>query len=316
MGKTRKTKEEWVSEMQKTWALATNGNCSAKKPISKWCFDVLAVTVQEDFRGSKYGQFPDAIGIFLGPDEWEIHSSVVKGPPDILNRPFTVKMYVYVNKASMVPGTTFTTAGLCLQKQIKMFCSKGTAGVAMNVPNKGQVILMGSHFPIKTDQTDMGVAIRKSINGVFNRLRSPQSPNVVAIWGGDMNFRRNTAVTTSANQTIWVNDQLNYARNQGAFNVNAQQRFEEQPILFPPTCKLHACIKNDCPVCRLETDRSDAAKEECYDKTRTPSHCDRILFFVSGQNVTLQPKGYKSWADGSIKFSDHNLVWADFDLHW
>jgi hypothetical protein len=327
MGSNRKTESEWLDEMKKTWALATDADCTAKQPLTKWCFDVLAVTVQEDYKGTKYGRFPDAIGAFLGPAEWEMHTSIVEGPPDVLNKPFTVKLYVFVNKARMPVGTTFSTAGLCLQKQLKFFCSKGTAGVSMNVPGKGQVIMMGSHFPIKTKEKDLGyqnriIAIKESLNGVFNKLRRTDAPNTVAIWGGDMNFRRNTLIPSG----IVASDQLNYARQQqGAFNVFQNERFEEQPLLFPPTCKLHSCKKLECPVCRIHSDSTDdlqayidteEKKEACYDSHRTESHCDRILYYVSGKNVTLQPKAYKSWSNGSVLFSDHNLVWADFELRW
>lgn len=313
MGDNKRSEYEWMAEVSKSWALTSvEGACDA--PLSKHCFDVLAITVQEDFKGRKFGRFPEAVAAFLG-NEFESHSSIVDGPPDLLNRPFSVKQYVYINRQYAAErGIKFEHAGLCLQKKAGM-CSKGTAGVAMNIPNHGQIIFMGSHFPVKVDQLNMGYekrvgAIQNSLSDVFAKLADPKVDSV-AIWAGDMNFRRNTP----ADSDDAVPDQLNYAMTQGVFSVNGKS-FAEQPLEFPPTCKLHSCKKNDCPVCRDATD--DKVIEQCYDDHRTPSHCDRVLFFTSAvtpKGVTVLPKLYKAWANSdSVKTSDHNLVWADFEI--
>ncbi len=321
MGDNKKTEDEWLSEISKSWSLTTATNETEEKcdlPFSKWCFDMLVVTVQEDYRG---GRFLDSVSRFLGP-EWVVQKSVVNGPPDFLKQPFSVKLYVYAKRNILPDGTQFNTASVCFKRALT-FCSKGTAGVSVEIPGKGQIILMGSHFPVEPKKLDMGYqarveAIQSSLKGVFSSLRNPDAPKVVAIWGGDMNFRRDTVVGN-----VLVDDQLKVAQEQSAFNVTSSSRFQERrnaenELEFPPTCKLHACKHNNCPVCRDRTD--DETLEACYEDTRKPSHCDRIMFYVDsvdGSSVNLNPQQYRSWASGpGIQISDHNLVWADFELNW
>jgi hypothetical protein len=80
---------------------------------------------------------------------------------------------------------------------------------------------------------------------------------------------------------------------------------------------LRTCIGDSCPACReTSSDKFDPA---CYQYqvegrgNREPSHCDRILYH--GDNVTLKTNAYKSWGNGeAISHSDHDLVYADFDV--
>ena len=104
--------------------------------------------------------------------------------------------------------------------------------------------------------------------------------------------------------------------------------FSEQQITFPPTCKIHTCNNGQCPICRGHTDDdsnfySDPEYNgvvgenilECYNDKRYPSHCDRILYYAIGENVAIIPKTYKSFSQANaVQNSDHNLVWADFDV--
>lgn len=351
LGENKRTQSAWFEAMKKSWGRAEDAQCNQNQPLTRWCFDILVFSVQEDYKGETYGRFPEAIGKYLG-DEWKMEKSIVEGPPEpiaLLNKsPFTVKMYVFVNKqfaAQRLPGLSFDFAGVCLQRNLKIFCSKGTAGVSMNVPGKGQVILMGSHFPVNTkDKATFGyeqriTAISTSLKEVFKTLRKPNVQNVLAIWAGDMNFRANTMVSDGR----VVADQLKTAQQSGAFNVEPSQiavntndaistpknvsiknskKFVEMPLEFPPTCRLRECTSKLCPVCdRSKTENmnrlDNEAKEKCYDDRRIPSYCDRILFYVSGESVSLVPIEYKSWSTGQgIEYSDHNLVWADFRLDW
>lgn len=312
MGDNRKTREEWLLEFGKSWKNLLDpreipDKAGSEEPTK---YDMLVLSVQEDHRNdSKMGQFAEAVSDFITAIEptTRIQSSVVNGPPDVFKRPFSVKLYVFLINGE----ATFKTAGICFKKTLG-YCSKGTAGISVDTPN-GQIVLMGSHFPVSVKEADLGfekrvAAIRTSLRKVFHRLLNPSAKNVVALWGGDMNFRRAMPVSNVKGAGN-VEDQLNVARDQGTF-----EGFDEAALQFPPTCKLHACSKTHCPDCRTRTD--DRLIEECYETSRKPSHCDRILFYVSGEGVDLVPIEYRSWAQGSVRYSDHNLVWADFVLNW
>ena len=308
MGENRRTAKQWKKELNekelnKSWEVLLDTDS----------FDLLILALQEDNRGLTYGRFPDQVREKLGSG-WVAKKIASSGPPDGLHKPFTVKLYVYYRPKDL-PGVWFDQAAVCF-KRVLVYCSKATVGIAINVPSKGQIIAMSSHFPVKTDQADMGyekrvAAIKTSLQKVFGKLRDDKARNTVALWAGDMNFRRNTPTTPNG---VKIDEQLAVAMQEGHFKVENEKGFEEHTLSFPPTCKLHAC-KGECLACRSESD--DKRIEECFDHHREPSHCDRVLFFVDGENVTLAPKEYKSYSNSSaVMASDHNLVWADFALKW
>lgn len=324
MGLNKKTKTEWKAELDQVWALGEGCSTSPVRPNTnaETCFDLLVVVTQEDWRGKNHGGFVNAIHenlISSGDTSWVSQCEVVLGPPDVFNQPFTVRLCCFYRNQPGQPfyGAQLQKAQVCHKKVLKAFCSKGTAGIALNVPNAGQLILMGSHFPVSPKQASMGYearvqAIQKSLAAVFGRLRTsfPDAPNVVAMWAGDMNFRRDTP--TDENTPSAPEDQLTYAIERGEVGP-----FVELPLQFPPTCKIHACTDQVCSECQERARTTEEAIEACYDTKRTPSHCDRVLFYVEGQNVSLEPRSYQAWANSPGVFSsDHNLVWADFNLQW
>lgn len=302
MGDSKKSRQQWENELSKTkeW----------RKLFDADDFDLLVLSTQEDHRAQT---LPEAVSVALLPN-WAVHRSIVKGPLDVLKKPFTVKLFVFVRPGGL-PQYTVKEANICFQKQFG-FCSKGTAGIALTFNGENQLIFMGSHFPIVPKDADLGYnrrikAINTSLRSVFDQLHDNDVSNVVAFWGGDMNFRRNTPVTVNGNA---VEDQLTHALTSASLDKN----FVEAELMFPPTCKLHACDKHDCPTCRARSDEEYI--EKCYDTHREPSHCDRILFYTEGKSVDVNPLVYKSWIDAgssdssSVSVSDHNLVYADFSL--
>ena len=131
-------------------------------------------------------------------------------------------------------------------------------------------------------------AARKSLEKVYYPLVASKK-RYISFWAGDFNFRK-----------IGGSDQMDQARTEGHFD-----QFQEQPINFPPTCKMKTDGTCDRPT-------SDSSKVPgCYNMKRAPSHCDRVLYESS--NVQLIPRAYKAYGDApAIQASDHNLVYADF----
>lgn len=301
MGDNNKNKLQWINEVstQQQWSDLFDSNAA----------DVIVLSTQEDHRAES---LPEALASSL-MSGWAVHTSVVKGPIDLLKKPFTVKLFVFTRPG--VHDYTVSEAHVCFQKQLT-FCSKGTAGIALNFAGAGaELLLMGSHFPIAPKEADLGYqrrirAIDSSLRFVFDQLHDPNVANVAAFWGGDMNFRRNTPVGQ-----VVVDDQLSHAL--ASESVFDNRKFVEAELMFPPTCKFHACNKKDCPVCRSRSDEEYI--EKCYDTHREPSHCDRILFYTEGESVDISPTTYKSWVGGSnisVEISDHNLVYADFVIEF
>jgi len=293
MGDNSKSKQLWLSELTQKpeWASLFDPDTA----------DVIVLSTQEDHRADS---LPEALASSL-LSGWNVHTSIVKGPLDVLKKPFTVKLFVFTRLNR--DDYSVREAHVCFQKQLT-FCSKGTAGIALNFADGNQLVLMGSHFPISPKEEDLGYqrrikAINTSLRNVFDQLALTNRRNVVALWGGDMNFRRNTPV-----QGVVVEDQLSHALSA------LDSPFMEAELMFPPTCKFHACTKKDCPTCRSRSDEEFI--EKCYDTHREPSHCDRILYYVEGESVDVTPKAYRSWvtAGTSVEISDHNMVYADFKI--
>lgn len=169
MGDSKKSLQQWEKELQTTeeWRTlfdTTNGA------------DVIVLSTQEDHRAAS---LPEAVAKTLLVD-WMVHTSVVKGPLDVLNKPFTIKLFVFVRPDA--PAHTVDEASVCFQKQLT-FCSKGTAGIALTF-GTNQIVLMGSHFPIKPKEADLGYqrriqAINTSLRSVFDRLHDDEAENVV-----------------------------------------------------------------------------------------------------------------------------------------
>lgn len=285
MGDNQNTLSDWEKELKENWNIIINHNK----------YDILLVTLQEDWNG-RYGKFGEAISNVL-PNNFFFYQEKTTGPPDLTGKPFAVKVYAYVRERVKTKSLK-----VCLKPVLKVFCAKATVGISLQISDEQQLIFMGSHLPIDTSKEDLGYqkrlkAVKKSLDLVFNKLKT--STTWAAFWAGDMNFRINEK----------REDQLKLAMQTGFF-----QEFKEQEITFPPTCKMQTKKKEDCDRPKSDTNNSPSCYHVKTKKgTRTPSFCDRILY--AGENVS--PIGYNSYADApSIKFSDHNLVYGDFEIKW
>jgi Endonuclease/Exonuclease/phosphatase family 2 len=298
--------------------------------------------------------FSDSVGELLNEfvedsnDNWEWKHIETKGPPNIMKKPFAVKLFVYFKKNGPLKNASFKYAEACFKKiPVLKYCTKATVGISINVPSSNtQIIVMGSHLPVSTKTNDMGYtkrakAVKLSIEMVYSQLLTP-SENTIVLWGGDMNYRRNTPISETG---PIVEEQLTYALNDNVFNIESG-KFSEHVLEFPPTCKFRYCKNGVCPTCRstsdedslsdneydysesesfsesdfdeddggIYTDYMSGGNDNCYDDSRIPSYCDRILYFTKGDMI-LTPIRYKSWSKSkSVQTSDHNLVWADFIL--
>lgn len=301
LGENKLTQDKWYAELATSWDLVTKKD-----------YDILGVCLQEDWNGN-YGHFGNAIAAYL-VNEFTVLSEVVEGPPDITQKHFSVKAFLFL-RTSKFPNYQSNKHKICLNTKLG-FCSKGTAGVSFILQNIStnepfEFILMSSHFPIDTKVADLGYdkrleAINTSFYGVYDKLSRNDISKKVSIWAGDLNFRDDTPVSSG----VIVPDQLAFAGRSGVF-----RGFQEVTPMFPATCKLETCHGNDCPVCRSQPGNPNCYKTKTKKGIRNPSHCDRILYKVEG-NVKLIAGDYKSWGEKSnaVQHSDHNLVYGKFTI--
>lgn len=194
----------------------------------------------------------------------------------------------------------------CLGKALCK-CCKGTVGMSFNY-NKQKLIFMCSHLPVNPKQEDLGLEMRNtafnlSIESVMEKL-SRYDKDINVIWGGDLNYR-----------ILSNKDQLSNSFKSGL--IGRGYPFREgtslcknnfgECISFKPTCKFldESAIEDkkkylDC--------RKGNSINHCYDKSRNPSYCDRILYF----GPKLTNKEYNSFV---YPISDHNGVIAKFKLN-
>lgn len=272
MGDNKKDQLAWAGELRKDWEL-----------ITKKDYEILFLTVQEDRAKNAFG---DAVLGAIGKDYDLIRESTW-----VPGLKFSIKGYVFTHRTLKPFISQTKTEKTCLQT----VCTKSTVGISLVLGEQMQFIFMGSHFPINTKKEDLGFdervkAGQKSLLKVFNQLRQPNKPRFAAFWAGDLNFR-GTA-------------QLSRARTLGSLGD-----FKEEPINFPPTCKMSNNNKGTCDRKKSDTNRLPG----CYDTKREPSWCDRILYNSSSD--TIVPLEYNSYADAAaIQESDHNLVYANYKI--
>ena len=109
---------------------------------------------------------------------------------------------------------------------------------------------------------------------------------------GDLNYRVNTPNLLFDPK----NDQL---RQYIKASNSPIKDYKEKDPTFPPTCKLKTNREKSCQV----------YKEECYDKKRTPSWCDRIIYKSSMYKMS----NYQVVDTDGTFSSDHMPVLAIFN---
>lgn len=296
LGSVRRTQAEWGQEVAKSWDLVTKRD-----------FDVLAFCVQEDWSG-KFGKLGEAIGKKL-EDGYVTVSNILDGPPDIFRKPFSVKVFVYMKKTKgTAPVYSLAKEDICLSRTV--YCTKAAVGLSLSIFGF-QIIVVSAHLPVDPEKEDYGYqsrlrAMDKLFTKVYEKLVDHSVQQRVSIIAGNLNFRDNTPITEGGSD---VEDQLKYAVEG---NKKLFRSFVEGDIkAFPPTCKLRqAKMRAELPCRKGTINKFDPS---CYQNEEKPSHCDRILYRLD--NLTGRLISYKSWGTAdSIDFSEHNLIYADFEI--
>lgn len=330
MGDNKNTASGWMENLRELFE-RTAGETCVSKPFHRECFDILVVALQEDYSTENqygYGKIGDMILDLLNEDltgtqnkKWNMTSYETIGSP---TEPYTVKLLIYI-KTEYV-SISINKEKICL-KGIDIWnkgvCTKGTVGIALS-NKKNKIVFMNSHLQMNRKSKSFGYNARvdgmiSSIKNVLSKLDTDRK-NLVVLWAGDMNFRKNMSIYDN-NESFVVDEQLKHALDSNTAISYKDNKFQEQPILFPETCKLKYCNDKGCPNCRINTDskfdNTCYVTDEIDEKlNRKPSYCDRILYLVDGEDMKLQPTKYMSFSKSKvIARSDHNLVWADFVLH-
>jgi len=296
IGSIKKDRKAWSQELQKSWDI-----------VMKRDFDILALCVQEDWNG-KYGNLGESIGKKL-EDGYVMAYHVLNGPPDILKNPFSVKVFLYMKKTKGVaPNYSIAKDDVCLSRTV--FCTKAAVGVSLSIFGF-QIIVISANLPTDPEKEDYGYksklkAMDKLFTKVYEKLVDHSVQQRVSIIAGNLNFRDNTPITDGGSE---VEDQLKYAMEG---EKKTFRNFVEGDIkAFPPTCKLRtAKMRAELPCRKGTITKFDPS---CYQNEERPSHCDRILYRLD--NLTGRLLSYKSWGTAdSIDFSEHNLVYADFEI--
>lgn len=281
MGDNQKSRRQWEKELVQWDGLFSDKQNS---------FDILLVTVQEDQSNDTFGSAIENSfdGRFV---KFKVSSkSLSLGK----HTKYFVHSYIFVKTNFLVQKRDVSVVdSLCLKQKFKV-CTKSTTGIALSMDNL-EIVFMGSHFPVDPQNTkDMGYAERiRAADSSFKDVYVPMvkgKPKFIAFWAGDFNFRN-----------MGNGDQMDQARKKGHFGA-----FKEHSISFPPTCKM----KTDGTCNRPQSDTEKVPG--CYNPSRLPSHCDRILYESKGIR-NLMPLRYTAYGDPpAIQASDHNLVYADF----
>lgn len=193
-------------------------------------------------------------------------------------------------------------------------------------------VFLSSHLPVNTKEPVLfGLqarvdALAKAETDVVQPLLNDDggSPDgAVVFWAGDLNFRREPVERPDGRTTDYV-DQLDRLLEQQGTRPD---RYREAltPRTFAPTCK-YVVDKNDdaqeeqSSSLLIGTHRSLQTRR--YKSSRTPSHCDRILYRVldggdsdSGASVSVRAVSYDAmYEHSSMRESDHAAVCAEFSV--
>jgi hypothetical protein len=146
----------------------------------------------------------------------------------------------------------------------------------------------------------MGNKLRKeAFRKTYEEIKKKDTSNSPIIWTGDLNFRK-FGITNNNGMCLTCEDQLtNFLKTDGE-----KYNFEEKKVEFCETCKIEPenRVKTTGPACVPSIYGSSKKKP------RTPSHCDRIIYY-NPQKVLTQDT-YDSF---EIECSDHNAVYGTFN---
>jgi hypothetical protein len=178
--------------------------------------------------------------------------------------------------------------------------------------SKTDIYFIASHLSIKTGELDtLGYDDRKKlmdivISNISDKLKQSTNSYII-LWGGDLNFRFDSDINTPEQLTRFLKTKEN----------DPLYKFEDLTMIdkIQPTCKINVETKNTCNYRCLCKDKQciKCITPKCFDSTRIPSYCDRILAMTS----STQKSKYKfeSKPESNIltyeftKYSDHNPIY-------
>lgn len=196
-----------------------------------------------------------------------------------------------------------------------LYATKGAVYMYVIIPSYKPLLFVNMHLPINTKDTEtFGYEYRKkSLIKVITELQEKfQSEDPIIIVGGDLNFRINPTKKTDQ-----LTEFLKTDENPGL-----------RELEFPdPTGKIFTCkFTSDNTKCRkkvepAEIDEGTATEEtiveiqedvqeECGDKDRFPSRCDRLL---TNHAENIDVKIYRGKYIQELP-SDHNAIYAVFEI--
>lgn len=214
----------------------------------------------------------------------------------------------------------------CFGKKIlgKNLCDKGSLGVNVTVLGKSMVFV-ASHFPFDKDHPYVNNHRNAAFNQTMKAMKLEEFQdfqNSPVVWLGDLNYRM-----AAHGKKNTLKDDLQFQRNQNQRLFGGFLEGPRPPLgrpymtpaelpTFYPTCKMikgKPGKKFEISWDKLRKARN-LGKQEAYDKTRTPSYCDRILARSTMRNL-LSIQSYKSSGQGT-NLSDHNAVCSNITIQW
>lgn len=219
---------------------------------------------------------------------------------------------------------------ICLGSGLKrLACTKASVGVSIRLasPYNLHYTFIGSHMPIRTDQSDLGFqalidAMNQTVNDVVKPLLFPlqNNNNTLLVWAGDLNFRKDLQKKDQLTSALNATKNIGIGDQQG-FGIGLQENLQLLNSI-QPTCKLITCSNDSCLLCRKKPNQ---AENSCFDSgvkhgkepkvPRIPSNCDRVLFRFWAANSNyfqLKSTEYAAFVEKAVLQNDHNAVKADF----
>jgi len=202
--------------------------------------------------------------------------------------------------------------------------SKGAVWIKAYIPKP--VLFVCIHLPMKKNAPGLGFEIRK--NALYNLIGelSPLIDQETTVFiGGDLNFRMDyegkNQLTDELTKMPYLKE-LPFLKDEDKIFtckfkpiVNKKKSFN--PFKLFKTSKVLPTSTENCEIRRstsigINSEEVKDLQTECGDLHRNPSRCDRFLYRL-GANKTLTV----NYQQGGpiIGMSDHNAMWACFDLN-
>ena len=372
MGGVTMSKEEWKQELLKHWK-NQNPNRTQGPMENIDNINVIILITQEAPRDSMLHEaFAEVLNLNSNSNPNSNPNSnsnpwkhITKRLYGVVTTNFTIQTSIYYRPFGLYYISHIieqSPTSICFKDNVVydvakkvVGCNKGSVAVAIKIDageKQFPLLAIGSHLSFGVKKLDKGYSkrteeVQETLSGIYEPFRAKyrsNSSNIIAIWGGDLNYRNNEFVSTSHSKQEL--DQLTYAIETdkifGAFTEPMKPQFlptykwyETTNKELPQECNLEQLqrqrstytselFSNQKEVYDILSKKKEASKQfdiNCYQTSvkkkkkhpgiaYNPSYPDRIL--VGNE---LNQIAYRSWAglNTSILKSDHNLVFADYN---